>query len=382
MKKILKLCSLTFIIIVLSACFKNDTTNYNNNKDTKNHINDASKIVNSMTIDEKIGQLFIIHYNKPEITEEFKHILETVKPGGFTLFNENIKTYEQTTKLIKDINSTAKIPMFISIDQEGGRVQRLKSMPGMNIINIPSMPKIGESNDENQAYNTGITIANDLKKFSINMNFAPVIDIYLNPKNTVIGDRSFGNNAKTVSKMGLSLANALKNNNIIPVYKHFPGHGNTEKDSHVEMPIITKTKEELYQDELIPFKNAISNNADIIMVGHLALPKITNDYTPASLSKQVVTDLLKNELGYKNLIITDALNMKAITNNYSEKQIYELAINAGVDILLMPNDPILAFNSIKKSLEEGTINETTITKSVEKIIALKLKYNIIDKEKY
>lgn len=382
MKKILKLCSLTFIIIVLSACFKNDTTNYNNNKDTKNHINDASKIVNSMTIDEKIGQLFIIHYNKPEITEEFKHILETVKPGGFTLFNENIKTYEQTTKLIKDINSTAKIPMFISIDQEGGRVQRLKSMPGMNIINIPSMSKIGESNDENQAYNTGITIANDLKKFSINMNFAPVIDIYLNPKNTVIGDRSFGNNAKTVSKMGLSLANALKNNNIIPVYKHFPGHGNTEKDSHVEIPIITKTKEELYQDELIPFKNAISNNADIIMVGHLALPKITNDYTPASLSKQVVTDLLKNELGYKNLIITDALNMKAITNNYSEKKIYELAINAGVDILLMPNDPILAFNSIKKSLEEGTINETTITKSVEKIIALKLKYNIIDKEKY
>lgn len=382
MKKILKLCSLTFIIIVLSACFKNDTTNYNNNKDTKNHINDASKIVNSMTIDEKIGQLFIIHYNKPEITEEFKHILETVKPGGFTLFNENIKTYEQTTKLIKDINSTAKIPMFISIDQEGGRVQRLKSMPGMNIINIPSMSKIGESNDENQAYNTGITIANDLKKFSINMNFAPVIDIYLNPKNTVIGDRSFGNNAKTVSKMGLSLANALKNNNIIPVYKHFPGHGKTEKDSHVEIPIITKTKEELYQDELIPFKNAISNNADIIMVGHLALPKITNDYTPASLSKQVVTDLLKNELGYKNLIITDALNMKAITNNYSEKQIYELAINAGVDILLMPNDPILAFNSIKKSLEEGTINETTITKSVEKIIALKLKYNIIDKEKY
>jgi beta-N-acetylhexosaminidase len=382
MKKILKLCSLTFIIIVLSACFKNDTTNYNNNKDTKNHINDASKIVNSMTIDEKIGQLFIIHYNKPEITEEFKHILETVKPGGFTLFNENIKTYEQTTKLIKDINSTAKIPMFISIDQEGGRVQRLKSMPGMNIINIPSMSKIGESNDENQAYNTGIKIANDLKKFSINMNFAPVIDIYLNPKNTVIGDRSFGNNAETVSKMGLSLANALKNNNIIPVYKHFPGHGNTEKDSHVEIPIITKTKEELYQDELIPFKNAISNNADIIMVGHLALPKITNDYTPASLSKQVVTDLLKNELGYKNLIITDALNMKAITNNYSEKQIYELAINAGVDILLMPNDPILAFNSIKKSLEEGTINETTITKSVEKIIALKLKYNIIDKEKY
>lgn len=382
MKKILKLCSLTFIIIVLSACFKNDTTNYNNNKDTKNHINDASKIVNSMTIDEKIGQLFIIHYNKPEITEEFKHILETVKPGGFTLFNENIKTYEQTTKLIKDINSTAKIPMFISIDQEGGRVQRLKSMPGMNIINIPSMSKIGESNDENQAYNTGIKIANDLKKFSINMNFAPVIDIYLNPKNTVIGDRSFGNNAETVSKMGLSLANALKNNNIIPVYKHFPGHGNTEKDSHVEIPIITKTKEELYQDELIPFKNAISNNADIIMVGHLSLPKITNDYTPASLSKQVVTDLLKNELGYKNLIITDALNMKAITNNYSEKQIYELAINAGVDILLMPNDPILAFNSIKKSLEEGTINETTITKSVEKIIALKLKYNIIDKEKY
>ena len=382
MKKILKLCSLTFIIIVLSSCFKNDTTNYNNNKDTKNHINDASKIVNSMTIDEKIGQLFIIHYNKPEITEEFKHILETVKPGGFTLFNENIKTYEQTTKLIKDINSTAKIPMFISIDQEGGRVQRLKSMPGMNIINIPSMSKIGESNDENQAYNTGITIANDLKKFSINMNFAPVIDIYLNPKNTVIGDRSFGNNAETVSKMGLSLANALKSNNIIPVYKHFPGHGNTEKDSHVEIPIITKTKEELYQDELIPFKNAISNNADIIMVGHLALPKITNDYTPASLSKQVVTDLLKNELGYKNLIITDALNMKAITNNYSEKQIYELAINAGVDILLMPNDPILAFNSIKKSLEEGTINETTITKSVEKIIALKLKYNIIDKEKY
>ena len=177
--------------------------------------------------------------------------------------------------------------------------------------------------------------------------------------------------------MSTALAKGLSDNNIIPVYKHFPGHGNTTTDSHYELPIITKTKDELLKSDLIPFVNAIDNNAEIIMVGHLALPNITKDYTPASLSNIIITDILKNELGYQGIIITDALNMQAITKNYQEKETYELAINAGVDILLMPNNPKQAISLIKESINEGTITEENIDNSVYKILKLKKKYNIL-----
>lgn len=330
--------------------------------------------LNTMSLDEKIGQLFIIQDRKSIMDEEMKDVLHTIKPGGFIFFSENFQSLEQTEKLIGDIKGTSDIPMFLAIDQEGGRVQRLKTFKGASITRIPSMAKIGASGDENIAYDTGSTIGHELSLFGINMDFAPVLDVNTKSYNTVIGDRSFGYDPLLVSKMGIALAKGLKDNGVIPVYKHFPGHGSTKTDSHLQLPILTKTKEELMDFDIIPFKDAIKDGAKVIMIGHLAVPNITSDNVPASLSKEIINDFLKDELGFEGLVVTDALNMKAITDNYTQKDIYKMAINAGVDLLLMPKDSLEAFNMVKELVSEGTISEEQIDKSVKKILTLKSEY--------
>lgn len=335
--------------------------------------------IDNLTLEEKIGQMLIVSYRSTTMDETLKQVLETNKPGGFILFKENFTNYENTIKFIDDIQSTANIPLFLSIDQEGGKVQRLKDLEDRKATEIPPMQQIGKTNDTQLAYNVGKIIAEELQVFGINMDFAPVLDIVSSEKNTVIGNRSFGENAQIVSDMGISLAKGLEENGVIPVYKHFPGHGSTITDSHYDLPVLEKTKEELLSSELIPFQKAIENHAEVIMIGHLAIPNITQDETPASLSKVLITDLLKTEMGFQGLVVTDALNMGALTKHYSEKEIYELAINAGVDLLLMPTSSTSAIKYIKESIEEGKIKEEQIDRSVTKI--LKLKSNKITNQK-
>ena len=331
-----------------------------------------------MTLEEKIGQMIIIDYRKPVFDEELASILGQIKLGGIILFSENFESYNQSIDFIKQVKATNDIPLFISIDQEGGKVQRLKSLSDKNVSLIPSMNEIGNIGDERIAYEIGTVIAEELRVFGINMDFAPVIDTVSNSNNKVIGNRSFGSDYNLVSKMGISLAKGLSDNNIIPVYKHFPGHGNTKVDSHNSLPIIKKTKEELMNEDLIPFKNVIENDAEVIMIGHLAVPSIDASNTPASLSKLIITDFLKNELGFNGLVITDALNMKSITKNYSEEEIYLKAVESGVDILLMPENPSKVITVIKDSIESGTIDEKIVNESVKKIIRLKYE-KILDK---
>ncbi len=385
MKKLLKYASIILILLIsfytIYRLNNQKETNQNKTPIKETDQDYISKLLEEMTLEEKIGQMMIIHYREPKLDETLNNMLKTIKPGGFIFFKENLVTYEDSLELIKNIKDSAKIPMFLSIDQEGGKVDRLKTIKGISFSNMPTMSEIGKTNDEEIAYGTGAQIAHNLKMLDLNMNFAPVLDIYSNPKNTVIGTRSFGDNAEIVSKMGLALSKGLKDNNIIPVYKHFPGHGNTETDSHIDLPIVSKTKEELLKEEIIPFQKAIANDADVIMIGHLAVPSITNRYIPASLSKKIITSFLKEEIGYQNLVITDALNMKALTNNYSEKEIIEKSINAGVDILLMPENPINAVNVIKEGITSGSIKEEQINNSVKKILNLKYKYNIINEKR-
>ena len=248
----------------------------------------------------------------------------------------------------------------------------------MDVSNIPDMNKLGEIDDLNYTYKIGKVISEELKVFGINMDFAPVIDVYSNIDNKVIGKRSFGSNPDLVSRHGIKISEAFMDNGIVPVYKHFPGHGNTSVDSHVDLPIVNKTKEELYSEDLIPFINAIKNDAKVIMVGHLAVPSISNNNEPASLSKKIITDFLKNELNYNGLVITDALNMGALTNFYDDEEICGKAVEAGVDILLMPSSSKMCLKSIKKLISDGIIEEETINKSVRKI--LELKYDKIEKD--
>lgn len=335
--------------------------------------------ISQMSLKEKIGQMIIISYEK-EYTNELDNILKVVKPGGFIVFPQNISTYDGTVEYISKVKSTADIPMIISIDQEGGRVQRIKNMPDVNVQTIPAMLELGKTNDTTLSYDTGVVLAKEIAAFGINTDFAPTLDIFSNPNNTVIGNRAFGTDSQTVINMALPFANGMESQGIIPTFKHFPGHGDTTSDSHVELPVVTKTKEELYQNELLTFKAAIESNAQMIMTAHIALPNVTGDYTPATLSKVIVNDILRGELGFRGVVITDAINMKALRDNYTLEEICNYSINAGVDIILMPLDPIEASNTIENLVNNGTISEERIDESVNRILTLKYK-NKLDEEK-
>lgn len=339
--------------------------------------------MSNMTLEEKIGQLFIISYrDKNQDIKYLESLLEKVKPSGFVLFNENISNYESTLNLVKQVKNSSKVPMIISIDQEGGSVQRLQAMKDYQPTYIPYMYDLGLTNDLNLAKEVGKVMALELRTIGVNVDFAPSLDIFSNPKNKVIGKRSFGVDAKTVSNMGIALASGLKENKVMPVYKHFPGHGDTTADSHYSLPVIDKTYEELKEFELIPFQDAIDSGAEVIMVGHLAVPNITSSNIPASLSKILITDILKNKMGYNGLVITDALDMGAIKDNYKQEEVISLAINAGVDLLLMPTEPEKAIDDVVLNIKNGKIDEELINEKCRKILTFKYQYleedNLLD----
>lgn len=375
-----RLILFVLLLLVLVGCNSKEEKNdkKKNSDDNMGSVDEkVENTLNNMTLDEKIGQMITIFYNSDVVDETLTKAIKDVKPGGFILFGNNMSSYDGTIKFIKDIKDLSDVPMFIAVDEEGGKVQRLLAVKGVNISNVPNMYDVGEKNDLELTYNVGKLIAEELRVFGINMDFAPVIDVYSNPNNTVIGKRSFGTTPEIVSQNGKKLYDGLNDNGIIPVYKHFPGHGNTSTDSHYDLPVVSKTKEELMSSDLIPFVDAIKNNAGVIMVGHLAVPNITGDKTPASLSKKLITDFLKNELGYNGLVVTDALNMGAITKNYKDDEICGKAVEAGVDILLMPTSSRKCLKSVKDAIKNGNITEEQITESARKI--LKLKYEKIEK---
>ena len=327
------------------------------------------KLMNNMSIEQKIAQMLIIYYTNDYLSEDLKTTLKETPPAGFIINQSNITTYYNTKKLITDMQTNSSIPLIISMDQEGGKVQRLQKLTDIKPLYIPSMYDLGKTNDYNLAYNVGKIMAEQLRTIGVNVVYAPVLDVVSNPNNRVIGTRSFGSDPYKVATMAVNLAKGLEENGIIATYKHFPGHGDTTTDSHLSLPKIDKSYEELTKEELIPFKKAIENGAKIIMIGHLNLNKITNNDIPSSLSKEIVTNLLKNDLNYQGLVITDALNMKALTNNYSYEEIYTMAINAGVDLLLMPDNQELAIKYIKDNISENRIDE-----SVKKILLFKYTY--------
>lgn len=358
---------------------------------TSNSIEEKiKKQLKKMTLDEKIAQMLIIYYSSTTYDETLEQTIKEVKPGGFILMNDNISTYQNTLNLVKSMQKDSKIPMIISIDQEGGIVQRLQKITDIEVTNIPSMLTLGKTNDKNLAYNVGKIMAQQLKTLGINLDFAPVVDIYNNKDNKVIANRSFGSNSEEVTTMALALKKGLEDNNVNTCLKHFPGHGDTAVDSHYNLPVINKDYNDLSKVELIPYYKAIKNNTNMIMIGHIALPKITKDNTPASLSKEIITNLLKTKLKYQGLVITDALNMKALTDNYSDKEIYTMAINAGVELLLMPNGSRKAIEYIKESIKEKKITEQMINTSVTKILTYKynhvkeeyLDFSYLNKEEY
>lgn len=327
--------------------------------------------IKQMTIEEKLGQMLFVEYRQPLMDTTLESLLQDVRPGGFILFSENLTTYEKSLQLIQEIKKRASIPLFIGIDQEGGNVQRLSYLQDMVVSRIPKMYDVGKQNSENLTASVAQVVAEELRVFGINLDFAPSIDIYSNPKNTVIGKRAFGSNSELVSAMGYAFGKGLEDNGVIPVYKHFPGHGDTSADSHYTLPIVYKDLPTLQSFELQPFQYVIDKDVDMIMVGHLAVPNVTGDNTPASLSKKMITDILKKEMGFTGLVITDAMNMQALRKNYTEEQIYQNALVAGVDIFLMPSNPREALRVMKECVDNGLVSMKQIDASAKKILTLK-----------
>ena len=261
--------------------------------------------LNSMTLDEKVAQLLIVQNLGMTISEETTKQLASAPYGGYILMEDNYGTLSDTRKFVQDLQEKSKTKLIIATDQEGGLVQRLAMIKDKPATNIPAMSRVGKANDEDLAKNVGRIMAEEMRVIGINVDFAPDADVFSNPNNTVIGTRSFSAQPEVVSKMSLALAKGLEDNGVIATYKHFPGHGDTSVDSHLSLPIIDRTRDQLDKCELVPFKNAIANGAKIIMTGHIALPKITNNNLPTTFSKKIQIQLLREELGYDGLIVTD-----------------------------------------------------------------------------
>ena len=354
----------------------NDEKVSNVHKDKKDEFETK---VDKMSLDEKIGQLIIAGFDGTTADDEVKSLISEVKVGGVILFSRNVENASQVVKLnndIKEMNKENKYPIFISVDEEGGLVSRMPS----EFNDIPTSMDIAKFNDKKLSYNIGKVIGEEISSLGFNMDFAPVLDINSNPDNPVIGNRSFGDNEAIVSKLGIATMKGLKDSNIIATVKHFPGHGDTSVDSHVGLPVVENDLERLKSFELVPFQKAIDEGVDMVMVSHIMLPKI-DENDPATLSKTIVTDILRKDMNYNGVVVTDDMTMGAIINNYDIGEAAVKSINAGVDIVMVCHqyeNVTKVIDAIKEAVNNGSITEERIDKSVERILKLKDKYNIED----
>ncbi len=335
-----------------------------------------------MTLEEKVGQLFILAYRRDGSGRKLTALdqaavseLAGVQPGGIILFRENISTVAQVREFVQAADQAVRLPLFVSVDQEGGIVQRVTKTDSIPATVIPPMFEVGRTGDAALAQKVGRVLGSELGVFGFNMDFAPVCDVFSNPSNTVIGNRAFSSDPQAVAELSVSLMNGLRQKNMIPVAKHFPGHGDTDADTHVGYAVSNKTLEELRQTELIPFQAQIAAGVPAIMVAHISLPALNGDNTPATLSKRVITDLLRNEMGYNGLVITDALAMGAIVKHYGSEAAVQ-ALQAGADLLLMPENPVAAYQAVLAAVRSGTLSEARIDESVLRILRVKYQYGL------
>lgn len=341
----------------------------------------ADTILQEMSLREKVGQLFII---TPEVldpnaqtvfSDSTRQLLQKYPVGGFILFSDNIESPEQITAFLTDLQTASKIPPFLSVDEEGGLVARLANAPRFDLPQYESAWAVGVDADPATALKMGNTIGAYLRESGFNMDFAPVADVNTNPDNPVIGARAFSSDTATAAMLARAMADGLTQQDIIPVFKHFPGHGDTDQDSHDDLAVTYKSEAELSTCEWLPFQKA--SDADCIMVGHIAVPSIDEDFLPATMSRTLVTDILKEKLGFEGLVITDSLSMGAIANRYNSGEAALGALQAGCHILLMPEDFTQAFDTVVSAVESGEFSQKQLDETVHKILEFKLRHGLM-----
>lgn len=344
---------------------------------------EAGEILESMTLEEKVCQLFMI---TPEALTgvgtvvqagtSTKNAIDQYPVGGLIYFSQNLQDPGQTRTMLANTQQYAKertgFPIFLSVDEEGGQVARVGSNPAFGVEKIGNMSDVGSRGDTQEAYEVGSTIGAYLSDLGFNMDAAPDTDVLTNPDNQVVKYRSFSSDPQLVTEMAASELRGLNEQGIIGMYKHFPGHGGTTDDSHEGYAYVDDTLEELKSGAFVPFQDGIDNGIQVIMVSHISCPNVTGDNTPATLSKMMITDILRNDMGFDGMVITDAMNMGAITAQYSSSEAAVAALNAGVDMLLMPEDFQSAYQGVLGAVKDGTVSEERIDESVRRILELKL----------
>ena len=352
------------------------TENKSDDTDEAIASDDVTNLLSDMTLREKICQMVIVHPSKltgvSTVTvagETTKAALEKYPVGGLIYDATNFVSVEQTKTMLDKTQSYSKIPLIMTLDEEGGRVNRL-----MHTLKTTYVRPMYEYKDQgyDKAKENAFTIAKDIKEFGFNMDLAPVADVWSNPANTVIGDRAYSDDFEQAAELIPAAVEGFHDGGVACVLKHFPGHGDTSEDSHYGSAYVYKSLDDLEKDELMPFRAGIEAGADCVMMGHLIVADM--DSEPALFSYRIVTELLREEMGFTGVIITDALEMKAMTDHYGNDEIVVNAVKAGVDILLMPADIDAAINALSDAVESGDITEERIDESVARILTLKEKY--------
>ena len=343
------------------------------------------RYMQTLTLREKVGQLFFIRpdaldptqtpgqINSSEtegvktLTDDMRAVLAAYPVGGVAIFGKNISDPETLRAFTEQLRDATTVPLFLGVDEEGGLVARLANNAAFGLPKYESAAAVGASGNPADAENMGRTIGGYLADYGFTVDFAPVADVYTNPANTVIGSRAFATDANTAAAMA----------GVLPVYKHFPGHGDTAEDSHNGLAVTYKTHDELAACEWIPYStNDLTGCA--VMVGHIAAPNVTGDLTPASLSGTMITGYLRGELGFTGLVITDSMAMHGVTDAYSSGNAAIAAIEAGVDIILMPEVLSEAFDAVVAAVENGTVSEARLNESVYRVLQYKQLYGIFN----
>lgn len=388
MKKnyLLMLVAIMIYGLTVTSCSKDDEAN---SDETNSQKDEVEAQLSKMTLREKVGQMFFvrmetldttIHWNayadlqeNPilEVNKTMRDVNANYPVGGLILYAWNIENEAQLSTLISQIRSLNGNPL-LCIDEEGGRVARIANNPNFNVKKYESMSAIGATGDARNAYECGNTIGTYLKHYGFDIDFAPVADVNTNPENIIIGARAFSDNPEVAAPMVTNYLQGLKDAGVTGCIKHFPGHGDTKTDTHFGYASTQKTWAEMMDCEMVTFKAGIQWGCQLIMTAHIGAPKVTGTDVPSTMSSVILQDKLRGELGYQNIIITDGMEMGAITQQYSSAEAAVGSIQAGVDIVLGPKNLVEAFDAVIAAVNNGTISEERINQSVRRILKLRM----------
>ncbi len=336
----------------------------------------ARTFYSEMSIENKVAGLFMVTpeaitgvRTATQAGDGTKEALDQYAVGGLIYFSQNIKDKEQIMKMLSNTSTMSSYPIFLAVDEEGGKVSRVANS-NIEVEKVGAMGMIGAEGDTAKARQAGGTIGSYLKEIGFNVDLAPVADVAAGD-DSILGDRAFGSDPQLVGEMVANVTGGIEETGVSACLKHFPGLGSTTEDTHDGRVEITKSLEELRASDFVPFQAGIEAGVDFVMVSHATAPALDDNNVPSSLSRKVITDTLRGELGFEGVIITDALDMTAITDYYTPEEAAVMALEAGADMLLMPEDFEKAYNAVLAAVQEGKISEERIDESLERIYRVK-----------